>query len=53
MNIQHEAEKESLKYEIANLTTERVKFHDENRQLKESLSDLSFAKQVDFETAHH
>ena len=40
VNVQHEAEKESLKDEIANLTADRLKFHDENHQLKENLSDL-------------
>jgi len=53
VNVQHEIEKESLKDEIAYLTAERLKFQDENQQLKENLSDLSVAKQIDAKTIHH
>jgi len=52
LNVQHEAEKELLKDEIADLTAERLKLDDENQHLKEKLSDLSTAKEVDSETIH-
>jgi len=52
LNVQHEAEKESLKDEIAYLIAEWLKLHDDNQHLKEKLSDLFVAKEVDNETIH-